>query len=90
MDTDTKKPTPAEIAQLDAIAAEIQTLRTKWHAISDKYTRCGDCGAWYGDKHNKDCDQAMCMGCGNQINDPGAHGCKCDEPIVSEFMEEKF
>ena len=84
---DTKKPTRAEIAQLEAIASEIETARAKWHAISDKYPRCGECGAWYGELHNKDCDCNWCLTCAKQINLSDERGCKCETPVMSIFED---
>ena len=87
---DELRPTPEEIAQLKAIAKEIEAAQAKFTAIAGKYARCFECGAWYGDRHDKDCDMANCENCGCQINDTSDRGCKCKDPIPCQFEEEVF
>jgi len=87
----TKRPTAEEIDALAQIEKQIDTLRAQYSAISKKYDRCFECGAWDGDKHNKGCDMEVCATCGNQINDESARGCKCAEPLIMNFeAAEKF
>ena len=84
------RPTPEEIAQLKEAAKEIEAAQAKFTAIAGKYARCFECGAWYGDRHDKDCDMANCENCGCQINITSDRGCKCKDPIPCQFEDEKF
>ena len=79
------KITDTELKELDALLVQRDELNQKIKAITDKHPHCFECGAFEGELHDKDCDCAMCMMCGKQINDPSARGCKCDEPVISEF-----
>ncbi len=79
------KITDTEREELDALLMQRDEITQKITAITGKHPHCFECGAFEGEKHDKDCDCARCMGCGKQINDSSVRGCKCGEPIISEF-----
>ncbi len=81
----TKRPTAAEIEEIAAIDIDLTDLENRRAAILKKYDRCFECGAFDGDLHESGCDMEVCATCGNQINDTGARGCKCADPLIMKF-----